>query len=64
MLREFSLAFDVDQYVHKKSINKLLAKLHKFLLRVDNQKTMLLSYKLFKTYLRINSTFEESLEKE
>ena len=64
ILQEFSYVFDLTLFEKPKKISTVLTKLRTFLLNVSNQKAILLSYKLFKNYLKLIQNDSAELEKE
>jgi hypothetical protein len=52
IIEEFAPALDLEVFTNGKMIKKSILKLRKFLLKVWNQRTIILSYKLFVAYLK------------
>ena len=53
VLEEYSAVLNISVFKKPNSAKKIILKLKKFLLRVINQRTIILSYKLFKAYLKL-----------
>ena len=53
ILEEYSTVLDMSVFKKPNTAKKIILKFKKFLLRVINQRTMILSYKLFKEYLKL-----------
>ena len=62
ILNEYSNVLDINVFQKPIALKKIIFKLKKFLLRIMNQRTMILAYKLFKTYLKLSNISHPSIQ--
>ena len=62
ILNEYSNVLDMSVFQKPIAFKKIILKLKKFLLRIMNQRTMILSYKLFKTYLKLSNISQPNIQ--